>query len=273
MIRLELPRVLSALFLRDLAITRSYRAAFGVEIVEAFLGVAAFHFLSNFVHSAELEQSLPQGPNYFAFAIIGFAFFDFLTLSMITFEANLQEARQNGALEPLLVSQTPLPVILFGSALYPYVLMSLRTAIYIGWAVAAFDFPVNAANWSGAVLILLCSVLAFAGLGIISAGYTLLYKRGNPVRWLFVGISGVVGGVLYPVDVLPPYLQLLARLVPVTYSLEGMRAALLGGAGLAELWPSLRALLVFAAVLLPLSVAVFSWAIRRTKIIGTLTHF
>lgn len=32
------------------------------------------------------------------------------------------------------------------------------------------------------------------------------------------------------------------------------------------------ALLLFAAILLPLSFAVFSWALRRTKITGTLTH-
>ena len=32
------------------------------------------------------------------------------------------------------------------------------------------------------------------------------------------------------------------------------------------------ALLVFAAILIPLSFAVFAWALRRTKITGTLTH-
>ncbi len=50
-------------------------------------------------------------------------------------------------------------------------------------------------------------------------------------------------------------------------------AALLGGASFTDLWPPMRALLLFAAVLLPLSFAVFSWALRRTKITGTLTHF
>jgi hypothetical protein len=38
-------------------------------------------------------------------------------------------------------------------------------------------------------------------------------------------------------------------------------------------WPSLRALFVFAAVLPPASLVVFSRALRRTKITGTLTHF
>jgi hypothetical protein len=52
-----------------------------------------------------------------------------------------------------------------------------------------------------------------------------------------------------------------------------MRAAILGHASLRELLPSIAALLLFAAILLPVSFAVFSWALRRTKITGTLTHF
>jgi ABC-2 type transport system permease protein len=77
---------------------------------------------------------------------------------------------------------------------------------------------------------------------------------------------------MYPVSILPKYLQDVARLIPITYSLEGMRAALLGGAPFRLLWPSIIALLIFAAILLPLSFFTFAWALRRTKITGTLTH-
>jgi hypothetical protein len=85
-------------------------------------------------------------------------------------------------------------------------------------------------------------------------------------------ISGLGGGMMYLVSVLPGPLRFLARLIPVTYSLEGMRAALLAGAGWRELWPSIAALLLFAAILIPLSFLVFAWALRRTKVTGTLTH-
>lgn len=51
-----------------------------------------------------------------------------------------------------------------------------------------------------------------------------------------------------------------------------MRAALLEGVGWSGLWHSPVAPLVFAAVLIPLSFAVFAWALRRTRITGTLTH-
>jgi ABC-2 type transport system permease protein len=266
-------RKLALLFLRDLAVARSYRSAFIIEIFQALFGSATFYFLSRFVSSPALDKSLPPGTNYFSFALVGVAFFDYLSVALSTFDASLQEARQNGTLEHLLVTQTSLPVILAGSSLYPFVLMSLSTAIYFGWGAVLFGFPLRQANWLGALLVLGASVLAFSGLGILSASYLLIFKRGNPVNWAILGLSTVVGGMMYPVSVLPVWLQYVARLIPVTYSLEGMRAAILGHASTLELLPSIGALLLFAVILLPISFAIFSWALRRTKITGTLTHF
>ncbi len=264
---------MAALFRRDLGVARSYRAAFLLELFETLFGVAGFYFLSRFIESPQLERSLPQGTSYFSFALVGLAFFDYLSVALRAFDEGLQDARQNGTLEHLLVTQTSLPVILAGSILYPFVLLSLRTAIYLGWGAALFGFPLREANWPGALLVLAASILAFSGLGILSASYLLVFKRGNPVNWALLGLSSVVGGMMYPVSVLPVWLQYVARMVPVTYALEGMRAALLGHATVRELWPSLAALLIFAVLLLPISFATFSWALRRTKITGTLTHF
>jgi len=261
-----------AFFRRDVAIARSYRMAFLLEILEAFFGVATFYYLSRFVSNDELVRVLPAKSDYFAFALVGFAFFDYLTVSLSAFDNSIVEAQQNGTLEAMLVTETPLTMILVASAAYPFVLLALRTVIYLAWGALIFHFPVQEANWLGAVIILAASIMAFAGLGIISTSYLLLFKRGNPARWLIVGASSLLGGIMYPVSVLPVPMQWIARLIPVTYSLAGMRQALLEGASFGQLWPSVRALLIFAAVLLPFSSLIFSWALRRTKITGTLTH-
>jgi len=50
-----------------------------------------------------------------------------------------------------------------------------------------------------------------------------------------------------------------------------MRQTFLEGAGFAQLWPSVRALLLFSIILLPLSSVTFAWALLQTKITGTLT--
>jgi len=266
-------RKVLACFRRDLAIARSYRGAFVYEIMETLFGVATYYYLSRFVQSDELSRVLPAGGDYFAFALVGVAFYDYMTVSFDLFEDSLQQARQNGTLEALLVTETSLATQLAGACMYPFALLALRTVVYIGWGVLLFGFPVAEANWSGALLVLVVSIASFAALGVFSAAHLLLFKRGSPVRWLFLGVAGLVSGMIYPVSVLPDWLQIVARFIPVTWSLEAMRGALLEGAPFAALWPAIQILLLFAVVLLPLALGAFSWALRRTRITGTLTHF
>jgi ABC-2 type transport system permease protein len=232
--------------------------------------VATFYYLSRFVSNAELTHALPVGSDYFAFALVGFAFFDYLTVSLSAFDSSITEAQQNGTLEAMLVTETPLTMILIASAAYPFVLLAIRTVIYLAWDVLLFHFPIHEANWLGAATILMVSILAFAGLGVISTSYLLLFKRGNPARWLIVGASSLLGGMMYPVSVLPLPLQWMAA--ASSHVLARGHAPGFAGRRFAQLWPAIRALLLFAVILLPLSSALFVWALRRTKISGTLTH-
>jgi ABC-2 type transport system permease protein len=256
-------------FQRDLRIASTYRSPFILEAVEALFGAAMFYYVARFVDSPALRDALPQGKTYFAYSLAGFVFFDYLNAALDTFDRSLQEARDAGTLEPLLVTQVSLPVILIGSAFYPFAATTLRIAVYLGWAALLFDFPLN---WLAVFAVLLTTLLAFSGLGVISAAYLLLFKRGNPGKWFILGVSSVAGGMLFPVSILPPWLQIVARLNPVTYAMDAMRGALLDGAGVLSIGRPLLLLLAFAAVLLPSSVLIFSWALRRTKVTGTLTH-
>ena len=268
-------RVPSRLFVflwRDLRIAMTYRVPFVLDAAEALFGTAIFFYTSRFVDSPQLRSVLPQGTDYFAFALVGFIFFDYLGAALDTFDRSLEEARDSGTLEHLLVTQTSLPVMLAGSAIYPFLATSVRIAVYLAWAAFLFHFPLQRADWLSVVVVLLASLLAFSGLGILSASYLLLFKRGNPGKWILLGISSIVGGMLFPVDILPAWLQALARINPITYTLDATRSALLAGASLHTLWRPVLILLLFAAVLLPLSTAIFAAVLRRTKTTGTLTH-
>ena len=265
-------RQLWLFFWRDFTIARTYRTVFVVEAVEALFGAATFYYVARFVDSPELRQALPQAGSYFTFSLIGFVFLDYLNAALDTFDHSLQEARDSGTLEHLLVTQTSLPIFMAGSALYPFVATTLRIAVYFLWSAALFQFPLRGANWLSVFVVLVASLLAFSGLGILSASYLLIFKRGNPAKWFILGVTSIIGGSLFPVSILPDWLQVVARFNPVTYALDATRAALLSGAGLATLWRPIAMLLVFAAILRPLSMGVFGWAVRRTKATGTLTH-
>ncbi len=101
----------------------------------------------------------------------------------------------------------------------------------------------------------------------------MVIKRGDPVTWIFTSLSWLLGGVIYPISILPDWLQKFSHLLPITYCLEGMRLALLKGLSTSALLPDISVLALFSVVLLPLSVGLFGYAVKRAKIEGSLTHY
>src|SRR4029077_19670281 len=97
-------------FWRDLSIARTYRTVFVLEAIEALFGAAMFYYVARFVDTPGLQSALPQGGSHFAFSLVGFVFLDYLNAALDTFDRSLEEARDSGTLEHLLVTQTSLPV-------------------------------------------------------------------------------------------------------------------------------------------------------------------
>ena len=79
--------------------------------------------------------------------------------------------------------------------------------------------------------------------------------------------------VLFPISVLPEWLRTISYLLPITYSLSGMRHALLQGYSLSALAPEITALMVFSVVLVPLGLLSFKYAVKRAKVDGSLVQY
>jgi ABC-2 type transport system permease protein len=90
------------------------------------------------------------------------------------------------------------------------------------------------------------------------------------VSYIVSSVLLLVSGVYYDVDVLPGWMQAIATVSPVTYALQGTRAALLEGADLAGLWGSIWPLLIMGVVFVPLGLWIFhvgeSYAKRSGKL-------
>jgi ABC-2 type transport system permease protein len=79
--------------------------------------------------------------------------------------------------------------------------------------------------------------------------------------------------VFYPVSVLPGWLRFISRLLPITWSLEGIRGALLKGESFSALWQEFLALAIIASVLVPLGLAFFRLSVHYARKTGTLVKY
>jgi ABC-2 type transport system permease protein len=245
----------------------SYRLSFVFQALNILLSIAAFYFLARL-----LGEKTLQGHASFPFILIGMAVNGYMTTSLVCFAQGVRGDQLMGTLKAMLATHTsPLALILL-SSLYPLVRAAVDAGLYLLGGML-FGLSLGQVNLPAALLFFLVSLLAFSGVGILSATFTLVFKRGDPLLWLFGSLSWLLGGVFYPPEVLPPFLQQTAQLLPITHALEGMRAALLSGAAVAELRPQIAALALFGLVGLPTSLIAFSLGVRRVRVTGTLSHY
>ena len=265
--------VARAFLKRDVSIAISYRLHFLMQLGGIFFSVSTFYFLSLLFGNALIPQLEEYGGDYFSFVLIGLAFSGYMGLSLSSFAESIREGQVMGTLEIMLLSPTRLSAILISSSLWSYMLTTVRVLVYLLFGVVVFGFSLSQANFVTTLVVLVLSITSFSGIGILSAAVVLLLKKGDPVAWIFGGVSTLLAGVYYPISVLPPWLEPLSRFLPLTYALDGMRLALLRGYSLYEVRFDLLVLLAFTLVLTPLALLVFRQALRRAKIEGSLTQY
>jgi ABC-2 type transport system permease protein len=149
-----------------------------------------------------------------------------------SFAGEIRNAQIMGTLEALLVTPISVPVILFSSSLYNFTFTSIRILIYILFGISIFGMKLHVTSLSALVVIMVMTMLSFIGIGLFSAAFIIVFKQGSPINWIIGTASGLLGGVLYPVSVLPSWLQPFANLFPITHALEAIRQILLNGAAL-----------------------------------------
>jgi ABC-2 type transport system permease protein len=266
-------RVVPAFLRRDWQLEFSYRLAFFLQFFEILFSVAAFYFIARLIGPAANPYLQAYGGDYFSFVLIGIAFTGYFGVGLSSFSSSLRQAQTTGTLEAMLSTPTSFSAIIVSSTLWSYLMTTLRVGVYLLIGTLFLGVDLNTGNLGAALLILVLTVISFSSLGILAASFIMVLKRGNPVTWLFGTFSSLLGGVYYPIDVMPAWLQVFSYLLPVTYALHGMRLALLQGAGFDALATDIAVLLLFCLVLLPLGLFAFRFAVNKARADGSLTHY
>ena len=208
---------------------------------------------------------------YMTFLLIGALIWSYLSMIFDILSETVQWERWEGTIEYTFMSPTSRVTHLLGMGVYAIVYGIIRTALVLGVAMLAFDLDLDNANYAAALVVLAVCSISLVGFGIVAAVMPLLSpEKGQQVTYIVSALLLLVSGVYYPVSVLPGWMQPLATVSPVTYGLEGTRAALKDGAGIADLWGSIWPLLVMGIVFVPLGIWIFHLGENYAKKTGKL---
>lgn len=229
---------------------------FVFSVLKPISSVLILVFMYNVV-----AQTGPGDP-VFAFIYLGNAFYIYVGAVMAgTSYAILDDRERYRTLKYLYVAPISGPVYLVGRAVARFVIGTLAVAITLAAGVLFFGLPISLArvDWPLFTASMLLGVASLASLGLVLGAWTLTIR--NEPWFLGEAVAAAMylfSGAIFPLDILPRWLQPIGFALPMSYWLELVRRSVLGDAAAA--FPTFAALsdgqllLILAAMTLVLAV-------------------
>lgn len=255
---------------RDLLVAWSYRFAFVTDALALLLQAFLFYFVGLLVDESKLPEIGGSPVSYMEFVVIGIALAAFVQIGLGRVSMAMRREQMLGTLEAILATPTSPSTIQLGSVVYDLLYVPLRTGLFLALVAVGFGLDFNLAGLLPATLVILAFIPFVWGLGLISAAGTLTFRGGSAGVGFGITIMTLGSGAYFPLELLPAWVETVARVNPMAIAIDGMREPLLGNVDWIETLRHLLTLAPMAAVSLTIGIVAFRIALQRERRRGTL---
>lgn len=266
-------RKLFAFFRRDLLTLWSYRLAFFTDWINLIGQVLVFTLLGRIVRPDVVPSYGGRQVAYVEFVAVGIAVMAFVQVALTRMVTAIRREQMIGTLEMVLATPTSPTTFQLGSVVFDLIYVPARTLLFLGLVSGFLDIELHPGSWPVASAVLIVFIPFVWGLGEISAATTITFRQGAGFVGLAISAMTILSEGYFPVQVFPVWMQRIASWNPLTKAMNGVREALLGGAGFSEVLPSIVYLLPFSAISLVAGSVAFGLALKRERRKGTLGQY
>lgn len=180
-----------------------------------------------------------------------------LTLTMVLFTSiAIVRERERGNMELLITTPLSSAELMIGKVL-PYIAFGLiQTSVVLLLGAWIFSVPIRGSVLD-AYLSALLLIAANLSLGLLISTQARSQFQAMQMAFFIFLPSILLSGFMFPFAGMPVFAQWIAQLLPLTHFIRLIRGVLLRGASLAELMPSVLALVAFTVVMMSLAILRF----------------
>jgi ABC-2 type transport system permease protein len=257
-----------AILRRDFHVYMSYRTRLASQLLTAVFSLTLFYYISRLVHVSGFVS-----PNdYFGFVVIGIALVSVL-YSCFAIAETVRQELVAGTFERLVLSPFGGLRGVIAMTLFPILFGFAIAALTLGLAVALFGLQLHWATVPLSLPAMALALLAFVPFGLFFAAITVATKQGNVGTSWFVALISIVGGLYFPIALLPGWAQTLADLQPFTPATDLLRHLLVNTPQVTSTGLTVAKLTGFAIVLVPTSLFAVQQALRYGQRRGTIIEY
>jgi ABC-2 type transport system permease protein len=177
---------------------------------------------------------------------------------IITSSTTMVKEREVGTLEQLLMTPARIPEIIVAKIVPPFLLLGIPLGIALAVIRIYFGVPFRGSGVLLTVASAAC-VLCGIGIGTFAATVTKSAQQAQLSSFFIMPPMMSLSGALTPAEAMPGWMQPWTVINPIYHFGVISRGTLIRGSGLVDVWPNLLALVIFALVLVSLSV----WRFRQ----------
>lgn len=209
------------------------------------------------VKSGDLLMREP-GSRYIDFLLPGLLGMNLMGSSIWGLAFGVVDARRKKLLKRLIATPMQRHEYLISFLLSRIVMLVVEVSTLLGFGMLVFHVPVRG---SLAVFSVLCVVgsLSFSSLGLLIASRVRTIEGVSGLTNSVMMPMWIVSGVFFSAQRFPDMLQPVIRALPLTAIIDALRANMLQGAGLMQLWPELAVLGAWLIVSFTLALKLFRW--------------
>jgi ABC-2 type transport system permease protein len=253
---------------RDAILFVSYRSQLVAQFLGPLFTITLFYYISRLLTSKTIHS--PGG--YFGFVIVGLVIVQILTISIGVMPVTVRQELVSGTIERFLVSaHGPVNGIL-GTMLFPLINAIFSAVVMLALAALVFGLPLAATAFL-AIPVALLGVVAFMPFAFFLVALVMAFKQASSATQFIVAGIAVIGGLYFPVAVLPGWIRWTSEVQPFTPATDLLRHLLVGTPLVHPAIDELLKLLGFIIILLPFGVLLLRAAIRYGQRTGTVAEY
>lgn len=208
----------------------------------------------------EVEQKATEtsGLTRFDYTFAGLVGFSILSLAVFGMANGFPIDKKTGALKRLRATPLRASQLILATALEFLVVGLLSIILMFTVAVLVFDFQMRGSYLATAVFCLI-GIFCMFGFGLAIGGWAKNEQQAAPLSNIVAFPMMFLSGVFFPIFLMPDWLQAIARYLPLTPIVDGIRGLSTGTVTLWQLGPELAIIAGWTVAIYVLAIRIFRW--------------
>jgi len=213
-------------------------------------------------YSIQTQGVVSGNPSYFDFIAPGIMAMTVMMSVMTGLPVAISQEKEIGTMDGMMVAPVNRLSILLGKTIAQTARGLIQGVIILALAIGIFGVAIQ-----GSILLvfalLLLGVFSFVGLGIVVTSFTKDQETAQMLMMTLMFPMMFLGGVFFPIQQMPWYMQTIAQFLPLTYASNALRKVMVLGAGVPQIANELIILIAFGVVMIAIALPVFRKMMTR----------